>query len=170
MKATRRCSIDGCARPHYATDLCRSHYDRKRSTGDAGGPEVRQWRRGAGCSVDDCARPHEANGLCHTHGARVARNGSPSIVLPNGRWAGDDVSYSGAHLRVKARRGSASAHLCAHCAAPASDWAYDHADAGEKLGDNHGRMCPYSPDPAHYLPLCGPCHKRFDLAHIAGVI
>lgn len=44
-------------------------------------------------------------------------------------------------------------------------WAYDHADLNEKVAPSwRGKSdVYYSLDPSHYLPLCGPCHKSFDL-------
>ena len=37
-------------------------------------------------------------------------------------------------------------------------WAYDHKDPNELTGRNGV----YSLDIDHYMPLCRPCHRRFD--------
>lgn len=55
----------------------------------------------------------------------------------------------------------ASSHQCTHCDQRAKHWAYDHTDPAERTDP---KMGPYSTDLDRYLPLCVPCHKRFDLA------
>lgn len=75
----------------------------------------------------------------------------------NPRWGGDDISYTGVHLRMR-RTDPASNHACAHCGGAASQWAYTHDDPNEKRGEEG----PYSVDPSHYIPLCASCHIRFD--------
>jgi hypothetical protein len=76
----------------------------------------------------------------------------------------ETVGYTAAHGRVKTLHGSASRHRCIDCAEPAEDWSYLHDDP-EELKDERGR--PYSLHPAHYVPRCRRCHKRFDDTHIA---
>lgn len=75
----------------------------------------------------------------------------------------EDVSYSGAHMRLRKHRGSATSYVCAECGAPATQWAYNHADPDECYQDGVGA---YSMDPAHYSPMCVPCHKRADLKRL----
>lgn len=73
------------------------------------------------------------------------------------------IGYRGAHHRVARARGRASDHLCS-CGAQARDWAYDGQDPAE-LSELRARQVspsPYSLDPAHYVPLCGPCHYEVD--------
>jgi hypothetical protein len=53
------------------------------------------------------------------------------------------------------------------CGRPASDWAYDHSDPDELVTTVRGALCRYSLDSDKYLPLCRPCHRRFDNAHRA---
>ncbi|MEV4722483.1 hypothetical protein [Micromonospora humida] len=75
-----------------------------------------------------------------------------------------EVGYGGAHQRVRGRRGSASQHTC-RCGNQAGHWAYTHADydqAADETGKEAGR--PYSMNPAFYVPLCRPCHVRWDRA------
>lgn len=74
-------------------------------------------------------------------------------------WKGDELTYSGAHMRVRRDLGSARAFTC-RCGAQAKQWAYDHADPNE-LQSSGGA---YSADPAHYSPMCVSCHKKADMA------
>ncbi|MEV4492713.1 hypothetical protein AB0K04_21670 [Micromonospora coxensis] len=75
------------------------------------------------------------------------------------------LTYDGAHNRVKALKGSASLYLC-RCGKQAEQWAYSHADYDERamIKGREARK-PYSINPDHYVPLCRPCHTRFDNAH-----
>ena len=108
------------------------------------------------CSIPGCAAPHYAQGYCATHYGRWYRTGDPLLVLKPAPNAG----YQGAHYRVYAARGPASAQRCRACGKPAEHWAYDHADPGERRDARRGG--PYSLDPARYLPLCAACHLVFD--------
>lgn len=71
------------------------------------------------------------------------------------------VKYRGAHYRVETLRGKASSHRChgigGVCLDPADEWAYDGKDPDELTCETRG--VPYSVKPAHYRPLCRPCHK-----------
>lgn len=85
----------------------------------------------------------------------------------NVQWRGEDVGYSAIHRRLRQYRGKASTHACCQCGGPARQWAYDHADPQEKLGDGgRGRVFRYSTSLDHYIPLCLRCHRRFDLANV----
>lgn len=105
------------------------------------------------------------------HHTRYQRHGDPQTIavraLPSGAdhhaWRGNSAGYDSSHQRVGRRLGPASTRACQHCGKPARHWAYDHADPDE-VTDPRGIS--YSTDPAHYLPLCARCHKRFDLDHI----
>lgn len=60
-------------------------------------------------------------------------------------------------------RGAVSNHACEFCGDSAKEWAYTHMDPCEKYEANaDGYQLPYSPDPQFYIPLCKPCHGRFD--------
>jgi hypothetical protein len=105
------------------------------------------------------------------HYKRYQRRGSTDFLpqaeraWPTGgehpRWKGTEVSYSGAHMRLRDLRGPASEQPCANCGKQARHWAYDHADPDERQSPEG----PYSTDPTHYLALCVPCHKKADLAY-----
>lgn len=120
------------------------------------------------CSIQGCGKAHNSHGLCSMHGSRLARTGSVDGVRIQSRethpqWRGDRVSYAGAHRRVYRDRGRASLHGC-ECGAPATQWAYDHADPNERAELTPGGWRTYSVNPDHYQPMCTPCHKRADLA------
>ena len=86
---------------------------------------------------------------------------------PDPRFKGDDVTYDGAHNRVKGERGSASDYPCALCGGPAEQWAYRHSDPDQKVGTSgkgKGKGSTYSPDPSHYWAACRSCHGRWDSA------
>lgn len=74
-------------------------------------------------------------------------------------WKGNELTYSGAHMRVRSQRGSARKHICP-CGAQAKQWAYDHSDPNEM----HSELGAYSADPGRYSPMCVSCHKKADLA------
>lgn len=123
------------------------------------------------CVIDGCGGRHRARGWCSKHWKRWAAQGDPLVVGVSVRttsqvgclnpfWRGGQVTYSGAHMRVRAVRGPASSQQCG-CGRAAAHWAYDHADQAA-LVHKDGRR--YSADPAHYLPMCVPCHKVFDLS------
>jgi hypothetical protein len=87
---------------------------------------------------------------------------------PDPRCKGDAVRYHGAHQRVKAVRGRASAHPCAWCGKPAEQWALGHATAHTQRDvDGKDAGLPYSADPSQYMPMCRRCHARFDRKHRA---
>ena len=118
------------------------------------------------CSIPGCTRPHWARSWCSTHYRRWYKTGSTDIGPKaarekSARWSGDKITYSGMHQRLHRERGGATNHTCVHCGARARQWAYDHADPNERTDNQYG---PYSVDPAHYIPLCMLCHRRFDVS------
>lgn len=73
------------------------------------------------------------------------------------------TTYRAVHKQVQRVRGHASTHPCIHCCGKAEEWAYDHADPDALVGKtDRGITVEYSTDPTRYLPLCKPCHSRFD--------
>jgi HNH endonuclease len=63
------CTVDDCAEPKYARDLCRKHNNRLYRTGRTDlGPRV-PWNKGdiEVCVVDDCNSKHLAKGFCQKH-------------------------------------------------------------------------------------------------------
>lgn len=159
------CKVDGCDEPKCARGWCSKHYAMWRKHGDplAGRWAVTHTKAGE-CLVEDCSEPRKARGLCNKHYRRQQRHGSPDLGAKAIR------TYIGAHALVHRVRGRAADHTCecdGRCGAcpcrpsgrPAQDWAYDHADPA-RLVDPRGRM--FSLDPDHYLPMCRPCHRRWD--------
>lgn len=73
------------------------------------------------------------------------------------------VGYHALHARIRRTRGRANGYDCAHCGGEAHQWAYDHTDPNPLVGSTSKRhLVKYSLDVARYLPLCRPCHTRFD--------
>lgn len=169
MNVTRTCAHpDGCPEPHKARGWCDGHYRRLLRLGDIGPADLLRPTGRSECAIDDCPEPHKARGYCSTHYSRLLLHGDPLRVVPRYRpstgplhplWSGDAVSYGGMHDRLCRLKGKASQHFCA-CGGTAEEWAYDHQDGNEKLGEPG----PYSLDPGHYFPMCIPCHRKLDAA------
>lgn len=53
-------------------------------------------------------------------------------------------------------------HGCAHCPAIAAEWAYTHTAKVEQVGMHADQIRTYSLSVDDYIPLCVPCHRRFD--------
>jgi hypothetical protein len=140
---------------------------------------IARWMEIHGIPTDSARRPQRRTGADHPSwkGGRPTcpKCGNPCAYYAEGcmtckdvqgpanpNWRGSGIGYGAAHERVKRLRGLASAHTCAHCPSPAREWAYDHADPGERREAGKRDAGPYSLDPNHYIPLCDPCHTRFD--------
>ncbi len=82
----RWCSVDDCARTHYARGLCGMHYRRVRRHGD---PQPEVPLRGSTppdtCAVDSCEYVSESRGWCHGHYLRWVRTGDVRADVPLGR-------------------------------------------------------------------------------------
>lgn len=73
-------------------------------------------------------------------------------------WAGEGVTYSGFHQRLRRIRGAASSHPCADCGEMADHWTYLHGCADERQ-DSTGTFCTHL---EHFEPRCVPCHSIYD--------
>jgi hypothetical protein len=176
MKATpnypQPCSVEACDRlvgRHGARGLCQVHYKRSKASGDPGEAAIRTWDPTCVCAVDGCSRRAHAKSLCYTHYSRWRLTGDvgEAAIKPFvRRLNGTDPAgrgYATAHDRVREARGPAADWLCAHCGGRAAQWAYDHQDPNVLVGRNGGGSPrSYSTDPAHYIPLCIPCHRKLD--------
>lgn len=69
-----------------------------------------------------------------------------------------EIGYGGAHYRVVADRGRASAQSCVDCGEPAREWSYRGGSDDERVEDG----CSYSLNVDDYDPRCARCHKRYD--------
>jgi len=123
---------------------------------------------------DGCPRPAKGLGLCQAHYMRWWSKGSigPAEIGTQGRpfdggrhpnYLGDQVGYSGLHIRLRKERGSAGNYKCVHCGGDAKHWAYDHTDPAEQTDEAYGV---YSTDMSRYIPLCVSCHRVFDDAPV----
>ena len=174
----RSCEVGGCVRPPRSgrAPHCEMHYGRLRRGVPLGGPEPHVVRHeGSECFVEGCAKSRRNGKYCRMHDARVRRHGSPDVVIPHsernfGRgeksptWKGAEITYSGAHMRVRAVKGSASDYECADCGARAREWSYCGESASEKFQDVNGYKLAYSDDVDAYEPRCSPCHWVYDSA------
>ena len=72
------CSVAVCDRPAWARGFCRTHYQRWRTTGDAGDTPVRPVQdRDGRCTVEGCDRGRRTAGLCGAHYWRFRVHGDP---------------------------------------------------------------------------------------------
>jgi hypothetical protein len=114
------------------------------------------------CSIEDCTngRKYIETGWCQTHYHRYWRTGTTDLV---DREVRTDLTYYGAHGRVKRTFGSATKHACIVCGNPSAEWAYDGTDPTERIEYMQGRYkVSYSVWPEFYMPMCYPCHRAMD--------
>lgn len=171
----KTCFIDGCERPARTRGWCHTHYYRWYRTGDPGAAALLRSSRPDHCIVVDCDKPVHGCGLCNMHYRRKQRTGEIGDATPRiGKacWS-TDITYNGAHSRVRRARNNASMYPCAdNCGQQAEEWSYRHGsphEMTERVTNRHGNeyVYAYSPDPADYDPLCKPCHTRYDSERIA---
>lgn len=159
------CSVVACEEPKQGRGYCVVHYGRWKRTGDPEG--LAPPRPVKLCSIEGCDRKHSARGWCALHHGRWLSNGDPLVAQPSywsatgalsPNWAGDAVTYSGMHIRLRRVLGTPQQHGCVDCGAEAAHWSYDHADPAELIEDG----LPYSVKIGHYQPRCRSCHTKFD--------
>lgn len=161
VKATRICSVDGCQETRrWARGFCGKHYMERWKDGTLGdAPRIRVLSDSPTCKIEDCERMVFGRGWCAMHWKRWYKHGDPMVVTR--RKPDSEIrSYEVAHQRLQAVRGPARNYACVSCGKPAAHWAYDHDDLNEQVDPK--RDCRYSADPAHYQPMCIPCHWTFD--------
>lgn len=125
------------------------------------------------CAVESCSRPVGVlwAGLCLAHYQRLwesgdVRAGEPLRAPSDAKrvWpTSTGLTYHGATTRVRRTRGPASAHPCASCGAPATQWRLTDPNNAPRVtghpktqgGPRAG--LPYSPNPADYQALCLRC-------------
>lgn len=167
----RKCTVSGCETPARSgrSPYCEKHYYRVRRNGTT--ETVQKRIPDKPCFVEGCEKPAEhVDGLCRMHKLRMKIRGDYYVENSgenNHRWLSDDeLTYRAMHQRVRAARGSATAHTCVRCGRPAKQWAYDHADPDERLVEYQDLLVPISTKTDHYQPMCVSCHKRMDMTHI----
>ena len=124
------------------------------------------------CSLCDKPVYSQRTGWCAMHFKRWRRNGDPNIVGNPSQFKlghglkGNDISYHGAHDRVRRAKGKASAHKCVDCGLKAREWSYTHVDPDELTGSvtSGGRTytTTYSANPDFHVPRCNRCHQHVD--------
>lgn len=176
-----QCSVEGCELGgQLRRGLCSAHYQRQRRIGDPGPAAVMDrgdligavFGRLTVVGRDNSGR--DLRWLCRCEcGATTAvyrTNLQQGVTASCGCLARDllrkpdeEITYNSAHYRVKRAKGGAAARPCAHCGGPAEDWALSHDAAVTHVGDDgHGNPVRYSGDVDDYIPLCRPCHRRYD--------
>lgn len=76
----KHCEIFGCFKDHYSSNLCRTHYDKKRRHGDVF--FERKIARGLPCTIQGCTKAIWINNMCDMHDRRQKRHGDPLFVNP----------------------------------------------------------------------------------------
>ena len=80
----KRCSVEGCQKPHIAKGYCATHYDRLRNRGTLE-PIKRPEIPVRHCSVNGCEGKYKARGWCSKHYDRWLTHGSlAEPVRPQG--------------------------------------------------------------------------------------
>ena len=170
------CSLLDCANPIKRHGYCYAHYMKnwrygtptpvhaptyKDLIGQRFGAllvierSVKRWLCRCDCGVEVAVLSGDLN--------RGTTNSCGNRTVHNRR---DDIAYCTAHDRVRADRGRVQLQQCVGCGVPAHHWSYDHADPDELLDYTmSARPVAYSIDPAHYVPRCVTCHRRYDVAH-----
>lgn len=188
VKGMVSCSVAGCDSPtrRLSAELCARHYMKwyrhgdptytrppsyEDFTGQRFGMLTVQYRTTDGggyvvwVSRCDCGRERNVR-AGELHKARRAGADAQLTCGDRAAYRALVMNYEQAHKNVKAERGPARGHPCVDCGGVAAQWSYDHLDPAE-LANDPRRPGPYSTDPAHYVARCVPCHKRFDLDHLA---
>jgi hypothetical protein len=80
VKATRKCTVEGCDKPNLAKNLCGGHYSRLRTHGDPLAGRAPRSTTGK-CTLDDCDGELVARGLCDKHYTRLLKHGDPMTTL-----------------------------------------------------------------------------------------
>lgn len=74
-RTKRRCTIDGCEKPHVARGWCNKHLHRWKKYGDPN--YLLPLAKDQPCNVKDCERPQAARGYCRRHWGRWKIHGDP---------------------------------------------------------------------------------------------
>lgn len=177
------CGIEGCPRVSNRNSagmrVCGMHGSRFDRHGHFGVRRVASPLNPnkVACGVEGCMKVQDGNAaFCKLHDTRFRRHGDPMKVIPasdrampkgesNHNWVAN-ASYSALHQRIRANRGSASAHACSNCAKRAAQWAYQHNAQDERYELIEGTLTSYSLNIFDYKPMCVKCHKTFDMERI----
>ena len=173
------CQFTGCSKTRKGNGrYCSMHAARAARGHPMDSPPRQTITKAGPCLVVDCNRPRGARGWCTRHYHAWKMYGDPQLIAKPGyahpkgsknpKWAGDDVTYSTLHQRLRRYRGSPT--KCGHCGVTgrhqwALDWDKDPKVRYEDV-KRRGKVdrLPYSSNLQDYIALCRSCHRRFDLA------
>jgi len=172
MKTPKPCSVDTCNEDARCLGMCKSHYGKARYQANKEHhlAVVKAYQAANLDKYRETQRKYKA-----ANKERVDATSKRSYdKRVNNPWAfkGEPVStaevtYIGAHARVKVNRGLASLYECP-CGKPAEQWAHNHSENSyTRLGlitnfQGERVLAPYSLDVWDYLALCRSCHTKFD--------
>lgn len=125
-------------------------------------------------TADDGATWHvvcSCGATCTKRGTYLRRGttkscGDRRMHPPAPRVIGVNNDYHNVHSRLRQSLGSASAHECFICGAPAQEWAFLGCDEQVVGRSGTGAYCVHA-CPSEYAPACIPCHRSRD-AHQEG--
>ncbi len=169
------CHIEGCDNQARGHGLCSTHWLRWRKWEDPYWVEPKKGVRPhnfrqATCSIDGCDASHHAHGFCSAHASAFRKYGDPLAVGTPGRKRLDQLTWAGAHKRVRYDRGRASEHACIDCGQRAEEWSCRHdipedsRQQGWSRPNRNGVRSwqTWSTDVWDYDPRCRKCHRRYD--------
>lgn len=161
------CQVGGCDRNHLARGFCRGHYQRVKRNGHPGSGYFDNTEYPEICTIDGCEDKYKSVGYCNAHYLKFRKYGDPEFNIDRGgsnhpMWLGDDVGYFGVHQRLSNIRGLAKENPCYFCGQEAKHWSYTYQDPNEKSDKEFGL---FSIDLRYYVPLCVPCHRKYDFLH-----
>lgn len=162
------CIVEDCGRDSQHFGWCFTHHKRWQTTGVVGGPIEGRQKNGGGCAIEACDRGSSERGWCWSHYQQWYARGTVADrpIWPNG-WRGDEISYSGMHMRLKRERGYAADLGCVSCGLAARHWSYSNSDPNDRIDEITGLR--YSTDMDHYDPRCVSCHSLYDRGQLSAV-
>lgn len=192
------CSAKNCERKAKAKNLCATHYERFKKTGDAHEDiPIRGWTSADNvvlCAIDGCERDDLiTKGLCRAHYARLWRLGdvradAPIGALRPGRGRAYNTSSHYVHITdhdhpLADKRGRVlehrrvlfdligpGEHPCFHCGRTVEWLTTRHTKGSNALVVDHIDNDPTNNRPENLLPSCLACNTRSKGNHLSTVL
>lgn len=164
VKKNWDCAYSGCVKVYYARGYCNTHYERLRKTGNPATAADLRAQRGP-C---ECGRTEKINADGQCSSCYMRNWYQQQTGTPDHKWYKEEVSYGGAHSRVRATRGFPRQYDCQLCGqGPAETWALSAETPLENLrfgpaSTGRKTLSAFSINPDDYLPAHGDCHKVYD--------